>query len=283
MEDRYEATLLRQLQPSLSLVTWHVPPWGSLLPLLAAAGLLVFAGFHSLWAAGVPWGYGVDEVPTQDRSLHGITAVLSLALGVSLGRVALWIARRPAPRLEVGPTELVVEMPSVLIEPLKIPRDAVEAALVDDEAASQPRYRRRTLPRLVGDGATEWLYTLPGPPRLPIIGSGRELPNVAVLLRCPVSPAVRRRPWLFADPYRLFTVRRGRSVQGFLLQAADLQQARSLFASAGLLEGCHRDAEEEEDGGSRRVLFGVIALTVAWVVILAIRVAMGMEIGPFGP
>lgn len=282
MEDRYEATLLRQLQPSVSLVTWHVPRGAAALPLLTGAALLLYAVLQALWAAGLTWGYGAAEVPPQDRPLHGITAVLSLVLGVSLGRVAVWIARRPAPRLEVGPTELVVEMPSVLVEPLRIPRDAVEAALVDEEAASpQPRYRRRTLPRRVADGATEWLYTLPGPPRLPVIGSGRELPNVAIVLRYPVSPSVRRRPWLFADPYRHYTVRRGRSLQGFLLQAADLQQARSLFASAGLLEECHRGAEEEA-GGSRLVVVGAL-LTVAWVVILAIRVAMGLEIGPFGP
>ncbi len=202
----------------------------------------------TLVAAGVA---GVEALRGDARVPAIAAGAVLLLLSVSVGRSL----RRAAPgraRAELWPDALVVHQPSLLREPLRIPRANIRAITVDDgdDPASFTPHRPNdrfvitrdfawasptTEPEAIG-----WLYVRGSGSLLPYCGSTQRTPNIAVVVDRPFTPRVRR-AWVVNLDHRGQFPRLDRAAGGALLEACDPTDARAALTAWGpvrqLVEG----------------------------------------------
>jgi hypothetical protein len=202
-----------------------------------------FSGLALVFAVGALLG----DSGSPASLIFGAVVVAIAVWGLAGGRLLLRLARA-RPRLLVSASNLVVEHPGLLREPLVIRRNHIEAVCLGSfvryrrpppDATGASRWRRlRSYSRWLDSGGTA--LTVSASEHLPDFSNvmGGRSPDVLVVLRRPYDLSTVPRRWLgiVAPEGAPFNVPvRGARIRGILGRAVQLDQARQAFSSWGVV------------------------------------------------
>lgn len=209
----------------------------------------------------LPLGVAMLIASTHAPTISGRTALLVSGVLV-LGGLTGWVCSRLRVLWSTGTVTVtadgaVVEYPALLKEPFQIPRRGVRAVIVDDGDWSDRRRFPVGPTELVASRGVDvrddlgWLWTKDEAMLVPLLGSGSEMPNVALLLDDPtLAPRVRR--VVLSGPIP------GEALIGLLFDFAEPAVARSAFAPWGLT----RSGTSEDADHIRRGYLGIVPTAV---------------------
>lgn len=180
-----------------------------------------------------------------------IGAGVLLVVGVPATR-SLYLTSPRRSRVELWPDALVIHQPSLLKEPVRIPRGDVRAMTVDDGNDQTSFTPHRPHDRFLVSGdfawaapttdpeAIGWLFVRSSGSLLPYCGSTHRTPNIAIVIDRTVTPRLRRRWVVNVDQRGLFP-RLDRPWTGTLLETPDPSGANAALSAWGpvrqLVEG----------------------------------------------
>ncbi len=202
-----------------------------------------FSGLFLLFAVGALLG----DPGSRGSLIFGAVVVAIALWGLAGGRFALRLARA-RPRLLISATNLVVEHPGLLREPLVMQRNDVEAVCLGnfvkyrypppDATSASPWRRLRTYSRWLDSGGTA--PTVSASEHLPDFSNvmGGRSPDVLVVLRRPydLGTVPRRGLGIVAPEGAPFNAPvRGARIRGILGRAVQPDQARQAFSHWGVV------------------------------------------------
>jgi hypothetical protein len=261
--------------PSTALAHSALPLWrtGSRVAWLLAGG--VAALFLVLGGIGAAADANNDS---GTRIALGVIAGLVVVRLFGTAVQAVRAAFGATPWLELHP-ELGLRLHDKILmrEPIEVRPEALRAAAVE----GPPRRRRglgASLVRFPVDGAGAWTWNARLGSRLPQLGHARDIPNLMLVLREPISaPRVRRgsRTWMLGHPPH-GRVRRGEPLCGLLCTVRDpelAQQALDAWGLSGSASPADLDAVvAQPPSRQRQARFGRFAVGafVVWAVVNAL-------------